>query len=122
MDYVLFGLLLLGPILMHLWMGKKIRGLVAREPKVAWLRHLPKAGLLTLLLGVPAAMGIYFVWQAIEVASATGAERATQMAQSMSNGLNCGVLVAPNLVYLAFSVVVLVVGWRLPVAGRPDAF
>ena len=87
MDYVLFGLLLLGPILRHLWMGKKIRGLVAREPKVAWLRHLPKAGLLTLLLGVPAAMGIYFVWQAIEVASATGAERATQMAQSMSNGL-----------------------------------
>lgn len=123
MELVLLALVVL-PVLAHLGLNAWIRKLVAREPKVAWLRKLPLAGMLAVVVGVPIAMGIWLVMRLAAVASATGAERATALATGISEGLNCGTyaLFAANLVYLAGALVVAVVAWRLPPPGRPDAF
>lgn len=123
MELVLLALVVL-PVLAHLGLNAWIRKLVTREPKVAWLRKLPLAGTLAVVVGVPIAMGIWLVMRFAAVAGATGAEQATALATGISEGLNCGTyaLLAANLVYLAGALVVAVVAWRLPPPGRPDAF
>lgn len=123
MELVLLALVVL-PVLAHLGLNAWIRKLVAREPKVAWLRKLPLAGTLAVVVGVPLAMGIWLVMGFTAVASATGAEQATALAEGISEGLNCGTyaLLAANLVYLAGACVIAVVAWKLPPPGRPDAF
>ena len=123
MELLLLALVVL-PVLAHLGLNAWIRKLVAREPKVAWLRKLPLAGTLAVVVGVPIAMGIWLLMRFAAVASATGAEQATSLAKGISEGLNCGTyaLFAANLVYLAGAIVIAVVAWKLPPPGRPDAF